>query len=244
MANCPYCGSNHVQLRHNTSINTNWGRSISNWALLGAVWSAVGDVTDKDSGWGVSDWALLGVAGGAVRGVTDKDRHTNACLDCGTIWDAEDIYKSLQVIESWTGERLDLSRKDDRLFLEDFLVEIGPKLEALAKVRLEAARQVKRIEAWNHNPNAKTGCVLGSFGGMVCATLLATFTPPEAAVEASVIGFLIPLFIGLWIGVSKDAANKPAIARQITDKIRLVKIKVRKAEADLELAIDNFMREE
>ncbi len=67
MANCPNCGSNHIQLQRETNVN--WGRAAAGWALFGVV-------------------------GGAVGAVTGEDRNVNACLDCGTTWKAADVYKT------------------------------------------------------------------------------------------------------------------------------------------------------
>ena len=53
MANCPNCGSNHIQIKQETDVN--WGRAITGYALFGIV-------------------------GGAVGAVTGEDRNVNACL--------------------------------------------------------------------------------------------------------------------------------------------------------------------
>lgn len=76
MANCPNCGSEHIQLKKDTNVN--WGRAVAGWALFGIV-------------------------GGAVGAVTGEDRNVNACLDCGTAWKAADLYKTCQLIKNLTG---------------------------------------------------------------------------------------------------------------------------------------------
>jgi hypothetical protein len=101
MANCPNCGSNHIQLQRETNVN--WGRAAAGWALFGVV-------------------------GGAVGAVTGEDRNVNACLDCGTTWKAADVYKTLEIIKHLTQETLDLSLARDRLYLNDFMVEVSPYL--------------------------------------------------------------------------------------------------------------------
>ena len=88
MANCPNCGSSHIQLKRETNVN--WGRTVAGWALFGVV-------------------------GGAVGAVTGEDRNANACLDCGTSWKATDLFKTLQTIKNLTGETLDLAKEEDRL---------------------------------------------------------------------------------------------------------------------------------
>lgn len=101
MANCPNCGSNHIQLQRETNVNR--GRAAAGWALFGVV-------------------------GGAVGAVTGEDRNVNACLDCGTTWKAADVYKTLEIIKHLTQETLDLSLARDRLYLNDFMVEVSPYL--------------------------------------------------------------------------------------------------------------------
>ncbi len=89
MANCPNCGSEHIQLKKDTNVD--WGRAVAGWALFGVV-------------------------GGAVGAVTGEDRNANVCLDCGTSWKAADLYQTRQVIKNLTGVTLDLSCEKDRLF--------------------------------------------------------------------------------------------------------------------------------
>jgi hypothetical protein len=40
MANCPNCGSNHIQLKKETNVS--WGRAAAGWALFGVVGGALG----------------------------------------------------------------------------------------------------------------------------------------------------------------------------------------------------------
>jgi uncharacterized Zn finger protein len=72
MANCPNCGSDHIQIIRETNVS--WGRAVAGWALFGVV-------------------------GGAVGAVTGEDRNVIYCLNCGTSWKAADLYKTLQVIK-------------------------------------------------------------------------------------------------------------------------------------------------
>lgn len=102
MANCPKCGSDHIQLTRETNVN--WGRALGGWVLFGVV-------------------------GGAVGAVTGEDRTANACLDCGTTWKAKDLYTSRQLVKQFTGKELDLSREKDREFLNAFLTELTPYIE-------------------------------------------------------------------------------------------------------------------
>jgi hypothetical protein len=95
MANCPNCGSEHIQLIRETNVS--WGRAVAGWALFGVV-------------------------GGAVGAVTGKDKNVNSCLDCGTSWEAADLHKILKNVESLTGLNLNLSNKDDRETL-NYIIE-------------------------------------------------------------------------------------------------------------------------
>ena len=90
MANCPICGSEHIQLKRDTNVN--WEGAVVGWVLFGGV-------------------------GGAVGAVTGEDRHANACLDCGISWKAADLYKTRQIIKNLTGVTLDLAYEEDRYFL-------------------------------------------------------------------------------------------------------------------------------
>lgn len=115
MANCPNCGSSHIQLKQETDVN--WGNAIAGYALFGVVGAAVG-------------------------AVTGEDRNVNACLDCGTSWKAEDLYKLLQVIKDCTGAKLNLARERDRLFMNNFLFEIGSYLEEIPNIERKANQLV------------------------------------------------------------------------------------------------------
>lgn len=119
MANCPNCGSNHIQLQRETNVN--WGRAAAGWALFGVV-------------------------GGAVGAVTGEDRNVNACLDCGTTWRAADLYKTLEIIKHLTQETLDLSLARDRLYLNDFMVEVAPYLNLQSQAEEKAQNLTKEAE--------------------------------------------------------------------------------------------------
>ena len=46
MANCPNCGSTHIQLKKETNVS--WGRTAAGWILFGAVGASVGAITGED----------------------------------------------------------------------------------------------------------------------------------------------------------------------------------------------------
>ena len=140
MANCPNCGSNHIQLKKETNVS--WGRAAAGWALFGVV-------------------------GGAVGAVTGEDRNVNACLDCGTSWKAGDLYKTLQIIKISTGVNLDLARDEDRLYMNKFMVELSPYLEEISIKEKEGRKLVEEVQNKSSESTAAGcggGCLI-SFAG-------------------------------------------------------------------------------
>lgn len=107
MANCPNCGSDHIQIIRETNVS--WGRAVAGWALFGVV-------------------------GGAVGAVTGEDRNVISCLNCGTSWKAADLYKTLQVIKDLTNLKLDLSMDNHRDFMNDVIPEITTYSNSISKV--------------------------------------------------------------------------------------------------------------
>jgi len=110
MANCPNCGSEHIQMTRETNVS--WGRAVAGWALFGVV-------------------------GGAVGAVTGEDRNVNSCLDCGTSWKAADLYKTLQVIKQLTDLKLDLSMDNHRAFMNEVIPEITIYSDSISAVNKE-----------------------------------------------------------------------------------------------------------
>jgi hypothetical protein len=110
MANCPNCGSEHIQMTRETNVS--WGRAVAGWALFGVV-------------------------GGAVGAVTGEDRNVNSCLDCGTSWKAADLYKTLQVIKQLTDLKLDLSMDNHRAFMNEVIPEITIYSDSISEVNKE-----------------------------------------------------------------------------------------------------------
>lgn len=149
MANCPNCGSDHIHLKADTSVN--WGRAVAGWALFGVV-------------------------GGAVGAVTGDDRNTNACLNCGTSWKAADLYKTLQTIKNLTGASLDLSKENHRSYMNIFMSDVGSSIEALSNIEKKANNLVSEAEN-KKSESATKGCSFGcltSIGG--CVSLASTIS--------------------------------------------------------------------
>jgi hypothetical protein len=114
-AHCPNCGSSHLQIRKDTNVN--WGRAAAGWALFGAV-------------------------GGAVGAITGEDKNSIACLNCGTTWKAQDLFKIREVIREKTGRTLDLSKDNDRHFMKRFIDEFGQSGSLTDKERIERYRKI------------------------------------------------------------------------------------------------------
>lgn len=208
MANCPNCGSNHIQLKKETNVN--WGRAVAGWALFGIV-------------------------GGAVGAVTGEDRNVNACLDCGTSWKASDLYKMFQVIKDLAGITLDLTIEKDRLYLNRFVSEISPYIEAIS----EAEKQSEKILKESQNKSVECssqGCAYG------CVASIAGCS----AVASSVTGgglflvLLLPPIVGLCIGMLCDKMNKQNVEQEIENtKRKVARIKI-EAEDNFQLKVEEL----
>jgi hypothetical protein len=114
MANCPNCGSGHLQMIRETNVS--WGRAVAGWALFGVV-------------------------GGAVGAVTGEERYVNSCLYCGTTWKATELYKTIQLIKKLTGVFLDLAIDNNRLFMNEVIPEITLYLSSIFVIDNEIAKR-------------------------------------------------------------------------------------------------------
>jgi hypothetical protein len=171
MANCPSCGSDHIQLKKETNVS--WGRAAAGWVLFGVV-------------------------GGAVGAITGEDRNVNACLNCGISWKAGDLYKTIQIIKSSTGINLNLARDKDRLYLNTFMVELSPYLEEIAKKEKEGKKLLVEVENKSVESTAagcSGGCIMSIAGCSAIASsvsgggiLLMLIVPPVAGM---LIGMLV-----------------------------------------------------
>lgn len=142
MANCPNCGSDHIQLKRETDVN--WGRAVVGWALFGVV-------------------------GGAVGAVTGEDRNVNACLDCGTSWKATDLHKLLQIIKKLTNLKLNLSEETDRIFINDFISEFSLDLESISNIEKQGQNLILEIQRKLESDNSVNN---GFFSGCMSLFML------------------------------------------------------------------------
>jgi len=141
MANCPNCGSGHIQIKQETDVN--WGGAIAGYALFGVVGAAVG-------------------------AVTGEDRNVNACLDCGKSWKAEDLFKLLQIIKDCTGAKLNLAIYRDRVYLNKFISELGSYLKEIPEIEGKADQLIadakKEAEKKAFPGCSSIGCLFFIFG--------------------------------------------------------------------------------
>ncbi len=212
MANCPNCGSNHIQLIRETNVS--WGRAIAGLALFGVV-------------------------GGAVGALTGENRNVNACLDCGTSWKAEELYKILQLIKKLTNINPNFTIEKDRVFLNNFMSEITPYIEAVAQAEKESEKLIKESENKKSEYTAQ-GCSFVFFVllfGFICTPIFAKF---DSLFLIFLIFLIIPI-TGLCIGIFIDSKNKKYIEKEIENaKKKADQLKIR-AEYNFKRKVENLV---
>jgi hypothetical protein len=211
MANCPNCGSEHIQLKKDTDVD--WGRAVAGWALFGVV-------------------------GGAVGAITGEDRNANACLDCGTSWKAADLYKTRQVIKKLTDVTLDLSHEKDRCFLNDFVEKISPYIEVIPKIQKDAEEHIKKIEN-QYGEKAAVGCGYGCLTAIGGCTATASLLSGSGIAVLFVL--CIPPFIGLVVGSLLDQANKKTIEQEVQKAKKEAERVKKEAEYMLKKQVADFI---
>jgi hypothetical protein len=211
MANCPNCGSDHIQLKKETNVS--WGRAVAGWALFGVV-------------------------GGAVGAITGEDRNVNACLDCGTSWKATELYKTLQIIKNLTGETLNLALEQHRLFMNGFMSEVGPYLKAISNIEKQTEKLIANSQS-KMNEEALGGCGFACLTSIVGWTAAAVAASSLGGALLFVL--LIPPLLGFGIGKLLYSAKKKSIEKEIEKVKKEAKRKIREAEEDLKLRINVFL---
>ena len=210
MANCPNCGSEHIQLKKDTNVD--WGRAVAGWAVFGIV-------------------------GGAVGAVTGEDRNANACLDCGTSWKAADLYKTRQIIKKLTNIELDLAYEKDRNFINNFIKEITPHMEAITEAEEKIQFSIKNSED-KLIENAATGTGLVCLVGIGGCTTIASAT----AGEGTFFFLLFATFVGCGIGWLIDRTNRKTVEENIEKEIKRAKMTKLEAEKNLKRQVKNFVQ--
>ena len=207
MANCPNCGSEHIQLTKNTNVD--WGRAVAGWALFGVV-------------------------GGAVGAVTGEDRNANT-LDCGTSWKAADLYKTQEVIKSLTGKNLNLASPRDRNYINSFMIEISPHIEAISRIEQENKNKIKNLES-KSDENAAAGCGYGCLTSIIVIFAIASF----ASGSGIFIALIFPPLIGCGIGTFLDKTFKNSLNQEIAQLHRQSEKMKIEAEENLKEKVIEF----
>ncbi len=195
MANCPNCGSEHIQLKQDTNVD--WGRAVAGWALFGVV-------------------------GGAVGAVTGEERSTNVCLDCGTSWKATDLYKIRQVIKNLTDVTLDLANESDRNFINDFIHEVSPYIESISDAEKKAELHIK-ISKDKLEENASMGTGLGCLIGIVGCTIVASTAAADVSIWVLLIPAFIGWIIGSILDQTTRESVEKNIEKEI-EKAKIMKL--------------------
>ena len=209
MANCPNCGSEHIQLKK--EANVSWGRAVAGWALFGVV-------------------------GGAVGAVTGEERNVNACLDCGTSWKAADVYEVLQVIQKFTGIKLDLSKEADRVFMNAFISELSSELNfdlhTISNIEQDGQRSIQRITQKLRNDSIKNFSI-GCLGSFILYTILYAIASSISAAAASFVA--LSYFVIIFLFIVKILITKIFIADKI-DKVgeKSRQLQIEKIQRDIE----------
>lgn len=211
MANCPNCGSSHIQVVRETNVN--WGRAVAGWALFGVV-------------------------GGAVGAVTGEDRNAISCLDCGTSWKASDLYKTFQVIKKLTDINLDLTVEEDRLFLNKFILEINPYIEAISETQKKAETLIKDAEN-KKAESAAQGCGFGCLTSLTGCTAIASYVTGIGLLLV----LLIPPIVGCLIGMLIDNANKNNVEKEIENTRKKAARMNIEAEENLRLKVEELLND-
>ena len=209
MANCPKCGSEHIQLKKDTNVD--WGRAVAGWALFGVV-------------------------GGAVGAVTGEDRNVNACLDCGTSWKAADLYKTRQVIKNLTGVTLNLAYEKDRHFVNDFIAQVSPYIQAISDIQENSQKRIKGLREENGVKTA-AGCGAGCLTAIGGCTAVASLTSSDAVFLV----LLIPPLIGWFIGWVMDQISKRTLEQRVQEAKKEAEKATIIAEKNLKREIADFV---
>lgn len=205
---CPNCGSSDIQLRKNSNVN--WGRAVAGWALFGIV-------------------------GGAVGAVTGDDKHSNVCINCGTSWNASDLYKSLQICESLIEIKLDLRFEEDRMLLEEFISDIGTHLQGISDAENQTKKIIEEKEK-DENQFAAGGCGLGLVFGIAGCSGLLSFNESVA-----IISFLFCVITGTIIGSLMDVLAKQGFKREL-EAVKSERARVeRQLKESLQEKIEDFI---
>lgn len=144
---CPHCGSTSIESKTDTYIKTeqektiNWGRAVAGWALFGPVGGAVGGLTGKQQ----------------YSSTVQSSNTYCYCLNCGTSWDPQNLYKLRESIKHLTGFEPNLAKENHRIYVDYFINEMNPLFERLKAI--EPNKKTKREKDQEENEKLiNSGC--------------------------------------------------------------------------------------
>lgn len=178
MANCPNCGSDHIQLisENITDTTVNWGRALVGYTLFGVVGGAVGAVTGE--GRSVNERAIV-------------------CLDCATSWNPQELYQVLTMISQLTNNlTIDLSKLNARLFVNDFIAEIFPYID---EIKISESQHQERMRLIK--PATMEEKIVGGLITLLFFSLMGFGFGISISIVLNISVIQIFLIIGLIIGI-------------------------------------------
>ena len=121
-------------------------------------------------------------------------------------------------------------------FINDFINDVSPYIEAIAKVKKDAEENIKKIEN-KYNEKAAVGCSYG------CLTAIGGCTAVASTLSGNVVLFVlfIPPFIGLVIGSLLDQASKKTIEKEVEKAKKEAERTRKKAEYNLKKQVADFV---
>lgn len=147
-------------------------------------------------------YVAFGAIGGAVGATSGPAKATNYCMDCGTAWQAADVFKVLQAIKEQFGCQLDLAKEHDRILMNYFLNEFIPKITELDRTRTRLANSAValRLAKPQPQPRSSTGIAIAAlFSSLLFFVILNIMVSPYVIVAA-----LCLIMVSLAIGYSYD----------------------------------------
>lgn len=165
MANCPNCGSEHVQLTRDTNVS--WGHAVAAWDLVFV---------------GMADMLIM------EENRKGEDHNVNSCMNCGTSWKAVTLYATLQIIKQLTTLKLDLSMDNHRAFMKEVIPEITIYSDSISKVEKEIKININAVET----RGAAVGIVVGFFISLI---MIIIYSEKSQGFLVFVLTFIIGLFI-------------------------------------------------
>lgn len=215
MANCPHCGSGHLQMIRETNVS--WGRAVAGWALFGIV-------------------------GGAVGAVTGEERNVNACLDCGTTWKATELYKTIKLIKELTGVTLSLGIDNNRIFMNEVIPEITNYLREKTEIKNQFEREKKKIKLKGHKIGWWLGIAFSFISSLSIilfegkasyAFLFFWLSFYFAGISGSFIGnFIYSRFFKQWIAqknrklIADENSKKTQLESKFQNKVKYLKVNI------------------